>query len=64
MTVRRRVELCATDPARARSIPVHYEGWSHFSEGRDAIERDARRGARRRRATMFRLLPIGLERSA
>jgi hypothetical protein len=21
------------------AIPVHYEGWSHFREGRDAVER-------------------------
>jgi hypothetical protein len=22
------------------AIPVHYEGWKHFQEGRDAIERE------------------------
>ncbi len=26
------------DPPRT-AIPVHYEGWKHFQEGRDAIER-------------------------
>ncbi|GAA4603790.1 MBL fold metallo-hydrolase [Actinoplanes octamycinicus] len=32
------VELCRL--VRPRTIiPVHYEGWSHFSQGRDAVER-------------------------
>jgi L-ascorbate metabolism protein UlaG (beta-lactamase superfamily) len=36
MTARDAVELC--DLARPRvAVPVHYEGWSHFTEGRDAI---------------------------
>jgi hypothetical protein len=41
------------------AVPVHYEGWSHFHEGRDVIERTvaaAPDGARER----FRLLPIGV----
>ena len=33
------------DPARAAAIPIHYEGWTHFKEGRaasgDASSRDA-----------------------
>jgi L-ascorbate metabolism protein UlaG (beta-lactamase superfamily) len=38
MTARDAVSLCARlRPAVA--FPVHYEGWSHFAEGRDAIER-------------------------
>jgi L-ascorbate metabolism protein UlaG (beta-lactamase superfamily) len=29
-----------TAPARPRvAVPVHYEGWSHFKDGRDAVER-------------------------
>jgi hypothetical protein len=39
-------------------IPIHYEGWSHFKEGRDAIERElasAPEDVRRR----FRWLPFG-----
>jgi L-ascorbate metabolism protein UlaG (beta-lactamase superfamily) len=39
-------------------IPIHYEGWKHFKQGRDAIERelaDAPDGLRDR----FRWLPIG-----
>jgi L-ascorbate metabolism protein UlaG (beta-lactamase superfamily) len=38
MTARDAVRLCARlRPAVA--FPVHYEGWSHFAEGRAAIER-------------------------
>ena len=25
-----------------QAIPVHYEGWKHFREGRDAVERTFR----------------------
>jgi L-ascorbate metabolism protein UlaG (beta-lactamase superfamily) len=39
MTARDAVELCRL--VRPRTvIPVHYEGWSHFREGRAAIERE------------------------
>jgi L-ascorbate metabolism protein UlaG (beta-lactamase superfamily) len=39
LTARNAVALCAAvDPAVV--IPVHYEGWSHFSEGRDVVERE------------------------
>jgi L-ascorbate metabolism protein UlaG (beta-lactamase superfamily) len=42
MSMRDGVELCGLlGPHTA--IPVHYEGWSHFSEGRDAIERELER---------------------
>ena len=49
---------CAASSARARAIPIHYEGWKHFREGR---ERDRARAGRapedvRRRV---RWLPIG-----
>jgi L-ascorbate metabolism protein UlaG (beta-lactamase superfamily) len=38
LTAAEAVELC--DLVRPRTIiPVHYEGWSHFSQGRQAIER-------------------------
>lgn len=57
MTAADAVELCGLLQPRA-AIPIHYEGWAHFKEGRDAIERalvdapaDVRRG--------FRWLPIG-----
>jgi L-ascorbate metabolism protein UlaG (beta-lactamase superfamily) len=39
MTARDAVELCELMRPRL-AIPVHYEGWKHFQEGRDAIERE------------------------
>jgi L-ascorbate metabolism protein UlaG (beta-lactamase superfamily) len=49
MTARDAVELL--DLIRPRvAIPIHYEGWAHFREGRDEIERVTDR---------FRWLPIG-----
>ena len=39
MTARDAVELCSRLRPR-RAIPIHYEGWSHFREGRAAIERE------------------------
>jgi L-ascorbate metabolism protein UlaG (beta-lactamase superfamily) len=39
MTARDAVELCGLVRPRT-AIPVHYEGWSHFRQGRDAIERE------------------------
>jgi L-ascorbate metabolism protein UlaG (beta-lactamase superfamily) len=39
MTARDAVSLL--EPIRPRVIiPVHYEGWKHFREGRDAVERE------------------------
>lgn len=57
MTAAEAVELVALiDPREA--IPIHYEGWKHFREGRAAIEAElasAPPGVRDR----FRWLPIG-----
>jgi L-ascorbate metabolism protein UlaG (beta-lactamase superfamily) len=39
MTARDAVELCALLRPRV-AIPIHYEGWAHFRQGRDAIERE------------------------
>ena len=39
MTAREAVELCGLIRPR-NVIPIHYEGWKHFREGRDAIERE------------------------
>ena len=39
MTARDGVELCGLIDPRT-IIPIHYEGWKHFVEGRDAIERE------------------------
>ena len=57
MTGREGVELCRlVDPHTV--VPIHYEGWSHFSEGRGDVEQalaSASEGLRRR----FRWLPLG-----
>jgi L-ascorbate metabolism protein UlaG (beta-lactamase superfamily) len=58
MTARQAVELCRLIRPRT-AIPVHYEGWKHFREGREAIERefaDAPEEIRR----SIRWLPIGV----
>lgn len=39
MTAAEAVELCGLLRPHT-AIPVHYEGWSHFHQGRDAIERE------------------------
>jgi L-ascorbate metabolism protein UlaG (beta-lactamase superfamily) len=39
MTGAEAVELCRLVRPRV-AVPVHYEGWSHFSEGKDGIEAD------------------------
>jgi L-ascorbate metabolism protein UlaG (beta-lactamase superfamily) len=57
MTARDAVELCR-DLRPRTVVPVHYEGWSHFSEGRHAAEREfARAPDDVRRA--IRWLPLG-----
>jgi L-ascorbate metabolism protein UlaG (beta-lactamase superfamily) len=40
------------------AIPIHYEGWKHFREGRDAIERELAAAPPELR-DRFRWLPIG-----
>ena len=58
MTARQGVELCRRMLPQT-AIPIHYEGWQHFREGRAAIERElahAPEDIRRR----FRWLPIGV----
>ena len=57
MTARNAVDLCGL--VRPRTvIPVHYEGWSHFKQGREAIEREFASAPTSIRES-FRLLPIG-----
>jgi L-ascorbate metabolism protein UlaG (beta-lactamase superfamily) len=57
LTAKQAVELVGL--VRPRTVvPVHYEGWKHFRQGRDSVEReldDARPDIRER----FRWLPIG-----
>jgi L-ascorbate metabolism protein UlaG (beta-lactamase superfamily) len=58
MTAKEAVELCRLIEPRT-VIPIHYEGWAHFREGREAIERelaDAPEDVRDR----IRWLPIGV----
>jgi L-ascorbate metabolism protein UlaG (beta-lactamase superfamily) len=39
MTAKQAVELCRLVRPRT-AVPIHYEGWAHFKQGRDAIERE------------------------
>ena len=58
MTGRDAVELCGLLRPRV-AIPIHYEGWSHFRDGADGLERALARAPddiRRR----FRRLPLGI----
>ena len=57
MTAEDGVELCRAIRPRT-VVPVHYEGWSHFRQGRTAIER-AVAGAPDDIRAAFRLLPVG-----
>ena len=43
MTARQAIELCELIRPRV-AIPIHYEGWKHFREGRDEIEARTRLG--------------------
>jgi L-ascorbate metabolism protein UlaG (beta-lactamase superfamily) len=57
MTVDEAVELCGRLRPHT-AIPVHYEGWSHFRQGRDAIEQGLATAPDPVREA-FRFLPIG-----
>ncbi len=57
MTARDAVDLCRTLRPRV-AIPVHFEGWSHFHEGRDAIEREISNAPPDLR-DVFQLMPLG-----
>jgi L-ascorbate metabolism protein UlaG (beta-lactamase superfamily) len=50
-------ELCGLI-APHTAIPIHYEGWKHFREGREEVERDLAAAPEDVRAR-FRWLPIG-----
>jgi L-ascorbate metabolism protein UlaG (beta-lactamase superfamily) len=58
MTGRDAVEMCRLLRPRV-AIPIHYEGWKHFRQGREAVERelaDAPEDVR----DAIRWLPIGV----
>jgi L-ascorbate metabolism protein UlaG (beta-lactamase superfamily) len=57
LTAREAVELCGIVRPRV-VIPVHYEGWSHFKQGRTTVEREFARAPDDVRAAL-RWLPIG-----
>jgi L-ascorbate metabolism protein UlaG (beta-lactamase superfamily) len=59
MTAKDAVELCRLINPRT-AIPIHYEGWKYFQQGREAIEREFARAPQdiRRR---IRWLPLGVE---
>jgi L-ascorbate metabolism protein UlaG (beta-lactamase superfamily) len=57
MTAAQAVELCGlVKPETA--IPIHYEGWKHFREGRDAVEAEWANAPEDFRSSV-RWLPIG-----
>jgi L-ascorbate metabolism protein UlaG (beta-lactamase superfamily) len=57
MTAHDGIELVGLIKPRV-AIPIHYEGWKHFKEGRDAIERQLA-GAPADLRKRFTWLPIG-----
>lgn len=57
MTAAQAVELCGELKPRT-AIPIHYEGWKHFREGRGAIEAEFRAAPEQFRRSV-RWLPIG-----
>ncbi|NRQ33799.1 MBL fold metallo-hydrolase [Nonomuraea sp. NN258] len=57
MTARQAVRLCGAIAPRT-VLPIHYEGWQHFRQGRAGIERDLR-AAPGHVAGLFHWLPLG-----
>jgi L-ascorbate metabolism protein UlaG (beta-lactamase superfamily) len=57
MTARDAVEVCSLIRPRT-AIPIHYEGWGHFRDGREAIERELARAPEEVRRSV-RWAPIG-----
>jgi L-ascorbate metabolism protein UlaG (beta-lactamase superfamily) len=58
MTARQAIELCRLIRPRT-VIPVHYEGWKHFQETRETIERELAAAPDDIRRTV-RWLPLGI----
>jgi len=57
MSAAEAVELCGLIGPRT-VIPIHYEGWGHFKQGREAMERELETAPEAVRAS-FRWVPIG-----
>jgi L-ascorbate metabolism protein UlaG (beta-lactamase superfamily) len=58
MNAREAVTLCGILLPRT-TIPIHYEGWSHFRQGREAIERQFASAPENVRRSV-QLVPIGV----
>ncbi len=58
LTAREAVELCTRLRPR-QAIPIHYEGWKHFRQGREEIERELA-GSPNEVGRSFRWLEIGV----
>jgi L-ascorbate metabolism protein UlaG (beta-lactamase superfamily) len=57
LTAKKAVEV--VDLVRPQTVvPVHYEGWKHFRQGRDVVERELEKASDDVRKR-FRWLPIG-----
>jgi L-ascorbate metabolism protein UlaG (beta-lactamase superfamily) len=57
MTAADAIELCEAIRPRV-AIPIHYEGWRHFREGRADVERELAKAPAEVRES-FRWLPVG-----
>ena len=57
MTAREAIQLCQLVRPQT-AIPVHYEGWTHFHQGRTAIEQELEQAPADIRSTI-RWLPLG-----
>jgi len=57
MNAKEAIELCGLIGPRV-TIPIHYEGWKHFRQGREAIEAELATAPQTIR-DQFRWLPIG-----
>ena len=58
MTAKQSVELSCCLGART-IVPAHYDGWSHFSEGRQAIQNELAEASEDLRSR-YHLLTIGI----
>ena len=58
MTAKDAVELCRLVNPRT-AVPIHYEGWKHFQQGREGIEQELARAPEEIRER-FRWLPLGV----
>jgi L-ascorbate metabolism protein UlaG (beta-lactamase superfamily) len=58
LTAKDAVELCRLIKPRT-AIPIHYEGWKHFKQGREAIERGFARAPEDIRSRI-QWLPLGV----